>query len=301
MEVCLGACLSFNAAFFFLLASCSSTPETAQTTQKVLENEPKAKGVIVNRGLYMVNSKVITEQDLKNMQKKLRRLGKRARRSRLKKQALDSLIERALVQSEAEVNSIIISEERIEKEVEKLSLQQGLSAKAFRKKAERELGLPFTEWIKELRYKLIKRQLVQIGLHVEPPTFSEVQRFYRKNRHRIGIELRYREMVFIPQSSSLKEETRISSIAKGLYNKLIGNPQSFGALAAGTLHNSSRYKRRGGLVPYQSIYDIAKANPILASVLYSSPPGRIVRPFRDSLRRYMLVKIESRRPLPWPR
>ena len=283
-------CFTLGIASFS--AFCASAP-TPSTRQKAPQATPK--GIVVNRGLYMINSTVITEQDLANMKKKLRRLGTKRR---LGKEAIASLIERALVQSEAEENSIIISEEKIKKEIEKLSLQQGLSPKRFRKKVEREMGLPFTEWVKELRYKLIKRQLIQIGLHVKAPTLSEVRSFYRKNRHRIGIELRYREMVFVPQSNSIQEETRISSIAKALYNKSLRTGQSFGSLAASSPHNSSPYKRRKGLVPYQSIYDIAASNPILASILYRSPPGRITRPFRDSLRRYMIVKVEKRRPLP---
>ena len=277
-----------------LLEACFSTSPGKE--KPALKKEAKPEGTIVNQGLYRVNSTVITKEDLENMQKKLGRVRNKKKR---KKKALDALVERALVQSEADLNSIIISEARIKKEIEKLSLQQGLSPERFRKKIEKNFAFPFSEWMKELHYKLLKRQLIQIALHVQPPSLKEVKSFYRKNRHRIGIELGYREIVFIPRNKSLEEETRISRIAKNVYNELTYDPQSFARLARASPYNSSRYKRRGGLVPYQSIYDIAQSNPILASILYSNRPGKITRPFRDSLKRYMIVKVEKRRPLPF--
>ena len=286
------ACLLFTLTFS--LVSCASDPALTQENSYGKE-KAKPKGLVVNRGLYMINSTVITKKDITNMEKKLRSLGKK---KRLRKKALDSLVERALVESEAEKNSIIISEERIKKEIEKRAIESGLSPEFFRKRMETELGLPFSEWVKELRYKLIKRQLIQIGLNIDPPSLREVKRFYYKNRHRIGIELSYREMLFVPQSSSLKEERRIASIAKSIYNKLRRNPEDFAKLSASP-HNQSPYKKRGGIVPYQSIYDIARINPILASFLYRNPPGRLSPPFRDSLRRYTIIKVEKRRPLPF--
>ena len=255
----------------------------------------KIEGDIVNRGRYRIAAeKVITELDIQNMRQKLRLQG---RKRNLEAAATDALIERALVELDAQKNVIIVSEQRLQNEVSHRSLQQGLSEERFKKKIERETRLPFTDWLEELRYQLIRQQLLRISLHVPRPTPAEIQRFYRKNRSKMGLAFRYREIVLTPQNNSLKEEARISAIGKVLERQVRMKPSAFARLAQQSPHNSSPYRKNGGLRPYQSIYDIASKNPILASLLFSHRKKRVSPLFRDSFNRYMLIKVESYRPL----
>ncbi len=228
---------------------------------------------------------------MQGMKKKLRRFGIK---KKLKKKSFDEIIERKIVDISAEENFIYITEEKIQNEIEKQRFAQGLSQKNFRNKVEREVGLPYNEWVNELRYKLIKRQIIQINLRVSPPTIAELKRFYYQNKKRIGIELRYREIRFVPKNRQITEEARVSRLANKTYQKLIHNPKKFRAIAR---THAGRYD--GILRPYESIYDIARENPLLASLLFQVPLQSISRPFRDSLGRYMIVRVEKRHPLPF--
>ena len=277
-----------------LQSHCRSVAKETSDLASATNEKATPKGTIVNRIRYIVDTKVITERDIQNMRKKLKQRGVKRK---LKQKAIDALIERALVEIVAQESVIIISDKHLKNEVSRQSLQQGLSEQRFRKKLERETGLPFDNWLEDLRYQLIRQQLLRINLHVPRPSEANVKRFYRKNRNRMGIEFRYREIVMLPQNSSIKEEARISAIGKSLEGKLRLNPDSFAQLARQTPQNVSRYKYRGGLRPYQSIYKIAAKNPILASVLYSHRKCRVSPLFRDSFNRYMLIKVKRYRPL----
>ncbi len=260
--------------------------------------QTKIPGVIVNQGRYKIASSIITDQDIQNMQTKLRALGQKRN---LKQKAIEALIERALVKKAAHHYAVVVSDARIENEIEKQSVEQGLNRAAFQKKVELEFGLPFPTWSEELRYRLVKSQLIQFVLHVSPPTEKEIRSFYRKNRRRIGLEFRYREIILIPKNTSIKEERRISKLASSLHKRLSANPKAFATIARSASANASPYKRRGGLRPYQSVYEIAFHNPILASVLHNHPLKKIARPFRDSLNRYMIIQVQARRPLAFKR
>ena len=284
----------FYLCLVFYLLTCSSTNEKNLNSEAII----KPKGIIVNRGLYLVGEEVITDEDLNNMIQKLRRQGKRGRKNKLKTKALDLLVERIIVKLTAEEKAIIISNDRIENEIQRRRIFQSSSLRVFKKKIEKETGLPFEEWKRDLRYNLLKRQLLQFVLQVTPPTLKEIKRFYRKNRKRIGFEVSYREIVLLPQNSSFEEEARISSIANQIYRYLAQNPDSFSSVARKNSHNNSLYKSRGGLVSSRSIFDIAPKNPILATFLFRSPKKKVVRPFRDSLNRYVILKVVRRRPLP---
>ena len=294
------------ACFLYVhLYSCQSFYEkeaqelTQGKQQKVASTrrgrEKKDAGVVVNRGIYRVGTQIITQEDLERTSQRLRRM---KTKGNVKKKAIDTLIERTLVAEVAEQESIVISDKRIKNEIVRQSQFQGLSEAQFRKKIEKELNLPFQDWSEELRYRLIKKQLAQIHLRITPPSDGEIKSFYRKNRKRIGLEFRYREMVFIPQNASIAEEKRISAITRDIAARLQSDPKSFTKMAKTNPHNHSRYKYRGGLRSYQSIHEIAAKNRVLAMVLYNHRRDQISRPFRDSLNRYMIVKVEKRRAIP---
>ncbi len=243
--------------------------------------------------------KVITANDTAVLRKKLKnQLRKRVTKKSLKKLALEEAIKRALVVIAAEKESIIINDARIQNEIDKQSLYFGLSKSRFQKRIEKQTGLPFSEWIKDLRYNLMKNQLVQVSMSVPQPTTQEIKRFYRKNKRKIGIEVRYKEMVFRVKNKNIQDELRVSKIVSEVYQKIRNKPQLFASVAKTTHSNTSSYKRNGGLRPfYEGIYDIAAKNSVLASLLFRHPKGVISRPFRDSKNRYMIVNILNRRPL----
>lgn len=253
-------------------------------------------GEILNRVRLVVGTISITQIDVDNQIKNLRRSNKPPRN--LRKAAIDRLITRAIVNIEAERESIIVSEARMENEIRRRQLATGISDFAeFQKLVVRQTGSSFEIWADDLKFEIIKRQLVQVKLTVPQPNESEVEAFYRKNRGKVGIEIRYREMMFAPKNGSIGEESRVSKLARRAYDRVRSNPGSFASVARSLPENVSPLKRFGGLQDYISIQDIAERDQSLAGIIFNSSAGQVPRPFRTSGNRYMVVMVEGKRPI----
>ena len=271
-----------------------------------------APGVVVNNVDYIVGNIPITsldvaamKEEIKQSRKKTRRRRWRSRRQReeqaaqLEREAVNTLIARAILEREAQAESIIISEARVENEVEK---RRGLSGinneKEFRKEVEKQSGMPFDVWKKNLRFQLIRRQLIQIKLSVPAPSQTEIRDYYRKHRRKLGLELRFREIVLQPRNRKLEEEQRIATLARDIHQELQANPRSFSRVARRLPSNVSRRRFAGGLYDYMPIQEIAERDRLLAGVLYSLRPGQVSQVFRNPRNQYLIVRLEGKRPVP---
>ncbi len=254
-------------------------------------------GEILNRVRLVVGTISITQIDINNQIETLRKSNKPPRN--LQKAAIDRLITRAIVNIEAERESIIVSEARMENEIRRRQLATGIDDYAeFQKVVARQTGASFDIWADDLKFEIIKRQLVQVKLTVPQPSESEVERFYRKNRGKVGIEIRYREMMFAPKNGSIAEESRVSKLAQQAYQRVRSSPGSFASVARSTPDNVSPLKGFGGLQDYIPIQNIAERDQILAGIVFNYSAGQVPRPFRTSGNRYMVVLIEGKRPIP---
>ncbi len=302
--------LLFFTSLLSLFSSCRSTTvsssaalneegnpgdKTTESTQDSVAKKNK-KGEMLNRSRYIVGNQVITELDLQRMKTLLRQQGVRRN---IEKKTLDVLIERQLLDIAAEKNSIIISQERIEEEANARRLASGLKPKQFRSRIEKESGLSYDEWVTEIYYELAKQYFMQINLNVAPLSEKEIRRFYRRNRQKLGMEIRYREIVLAPKKSGVKEELRISKLAENIYNRLQKSPTTFAKVARSTKENSSRSRLTGGLHNYRPIHEIAAEDNIVANLLFQEKSKKILRPFRDQQSRYRIIKTEGRRYLPY--
>ena len=292
---------SFNSTYSQDLNSSLETNsdiETHDTT--AIKKVSIPNGPIINKGLWLVGKTVITAKDLDNMEKKLKRAEKNSKKKlgknkKLKnKTAEEYLIEKSIVEAAAEESTIIISKEKVDNEIRRRMQYLGLNQNQFQKKIEKEYGITYDDWLVDLKFDLLKRQLIQITLQVTPPSLEEVKKFYQKNKKSIGLDISYREIVLIPKNNKFEEEKRISDIATNIYQTLLRGEKSFNEIAKTEPNNSSAYKNNGGYRPLQSIYDIAAENPVLANILYVAPLKKVLRPFRDSLNHYLIVMVEKR-------
>ncbi len=257
-------------------------------------------GEAVNRVRYVVGEVAITEVDIQKMAEILRQT--REGGPNPERKAVDVLVERAIVNMEAERESIIVSAERMENEIRRRQLASGAETlEDFRKNVERQTGASFEAWVDQLRFEIIKRQLIQIKLTVEQPGEDEVEKFYRQHRSQVGIEVRYREMIFVPRSGSIEEEARVSRLAQQAHDRVRSNPSSFGDIARSIPENVSPLRGLGGLQDYIPIQSVAERDVTLAGVLFNASPGMTPRPFRISGNRYMVVRVEGKRPVPLSR
>ncbi|MBX7056896.1 MAG: peptidyl-prolyl cis-trans isomerase [Leptospirales bacterium] len=262
------------------------------------ELSPPPGSAIVNRVRIVVGQEAITDLDLRVAADKLRRANRLRGRSP-EAAAADFLIERAIVEIEARQESILVSEERMQTEVRRRMQFAGvLNEEDFHKRVERESGLPWDVWYDDLRFEIIKRQLIQVKITVPQATDSEIEQFYRRNRERVGFEVRYREMIFAPRDGSIAEESRIAQLAGDAYNRAAGAPANFGTLAQSIEGNVSPLRAIGGLHDFAGIQEIAESDQNVAGILFNTPVGSVSRPFRDARGRYTIVKVEARRPIP---
>ena len=273
-------------------------PETAKPPgQPAVAVKPGTRpGEVLNRIRFIVGEEAITDMDIEAMRKNLLRMGKPVRN--LQEDAIKELIRRALVENEAKAESIIVSEQRVENEVTRAKENAGVRDDArFRQGIEAETGMPYSLWLENLRYDLIKQQLIQIKISVPPPTQEELRRFYGQNAARSGQEVRYREIVLQPQNQSIEEEARISNLARQIVQRSGGNATAFGELARTTPDNVSPLKMYSGMQDYISLTEVANFDRISAGVLSTLGPGQTSIPFRDARGRYVVFLMEGRRPV----
>lgn len=268
----------------------------APAAPQAAPKEEKKSGESLNRVRYIVGDEPITDMDIETMKKNLLRMGRPF--GNLHQEAVNELIRRALVESEARLESILVTDQKIENEVNRAKESAGIRDDArFRTQVEQETGMPYALWLENMRYDLIKQQLIQIKITVPQPTEEEMKRFYGQNAGRAGLEVRYREIVLAPRDGSLEEEARISRLAGEIAMKSRGNPQIFGELARTTPDNVSALRIYGGSQDYISMSELAALDRITAGILSTLGPGQLSQAFRDSRGRYVLLLVEGKRPV----
>ncbi|MCB1172255.1 MAG: peptidyl-prolyl cis-trans isomerase, partial [Leptospiraceae bacterium] len=249
-------------------------------------------GQLVNRVQYIVGTEAITAIDIREMKKQISYTDKGS--GNLEKKAINALIDRAIVNMEAEKQTIIVSELRVENEIRRRMQSLGVNREQdFEETISRQMGMPFAIWKDELHYDLVKSQLIRIALSVPTATEKEIETFYRQNKQKIGLEIRYREMTFKEAS-----ESETARVAGQVYRQVVASPSSFATVARTNPANRSPTRAYGGLHAFEELSSIAQSDRILAGVLFNTGNGGVSRVFRDSRGRYMLVKVERRRPIP---
>ncbi len=293
-----GAHIVFAAFAIFAAVTCSSSRKKKDAAGKqpatVVDPGAKVEGTIVNRIRFTVGDVPITDMDIAAMEKQILRMP--VRPGGKKKTAVEELIERAIVDIEARAESIIVTDARIQTEMKRRMDSTGIATEdEFRKLVERETGLPFERWVDDMKYQFIRSQIVQVKLTIPQPEEKEIEEFYRKNRDRVGLEVMYREIAFRPRAGSIDDETRVSKMASDLVAK-VRTPAAFAAVAKSHPENVSAYRFNGGLVDYVPLQDIADNDRVLAGVLFGMGVGA-PQVFRDGGGRYVVIRIEDRRPV----
>lgn len=156
----------------------------------------QAKDVVVDRILVKVNDSIITQYDLDQEMKpvydqiKDRTLSARekAQVDQLRKQALDKLVNDILIQQEIKRFSIDISDENMDKEIERVRNERGLTLEEFEKVVAQD-GLDMDEFRERLKKLLEKQELIGHMVNSKVVvTDSEIQEEYdsRKDDYSMG-------------------------------------------------------------------------------------------------------------------
>ena len=254
-------------------------------------------GEVVNRIRFVVGDLAITELDIEQMKVNIKYLQKGRLVPEDARDPVEELIKRAIVRIEATRESLLITDARIEHEITKRKEAAGVTSDAdFQKLVEKQAGMPYSLWLEDMPFQIQKRQIIQLKVQVPPPTTRELESFYRKNRDKVGTEVAWREMMFVPHGAA--DEMRISGIARDVYNALRRNPGSFARVARTHPENRSRSAGAGGYHGYEALHDLARGNNRLAGVLYQMSPGQLAPVFVEN-GRYYIIRLEGRRATPF--
>jgi len=150
----------------------------------------QAKDMVVDRILVKINDSIITQYDLDQAMKpvydqiKDRKLSakEQAQVQELRKQALDSLVNDNLIQQEIKRFSIDVSEENMDKEIERVRNERGLTLEEF-EKVVAEDGLTLEDFRDKLKKLLEKQELIGHMVNSKVVvTDSEIQAEYDARR-----------------------------------------------------------------------------------------------------------------------
>ena len=256
-----------------------------------------APGEEINSIRLIVGDEPITDLDISRMEKNIRYIRKNLRTS-VREAAIEELIERAIIERVARRESIIVSDQRIQNEIDNQMRARSIETQEkFEEMIQRESGMPFEVWKDTMRVSLMRQQILQIMVSVPQPSAKEIEDFYRKNQQKIGMEFLFREITF-PYTPTISQERAISQKASQVHSSLSSNPGNFASVARSLSENVSPYKFAGGLRNWEEIQSIAEEDRILAGVLYNMRPGQLSSVFRDQSGRYRIVYLQAKRPIP---
>lgn len=280
-------------SLILLLASACSSADGKQSQIKKFDKST-VEGERINSVRLLVGTRPITDIDYEDGSA-LVKLFRRGRAT--PKEVENFLIEKSIVDQVAEEESIVISDERIDNEIKRrMEMAKETEEEAFRERIERETQVPFRLWKESLRYQMLRQQILQIKVTIPQPDEKEIEKFYKENAHRVGVELLFREIVF-PVAPTIAAEREIDRRARQVHSQVSANPASFGDVARSLPENVSPFKAGGGIRLWIPIDELAREDRILAGVLYNLSRGAVSPVFRDSTNRYRIVLLEGRRPV----
>lgn len=293
----------FAMSFVFNTLSCSSDEaalrgDAANKRIKMLEMRsiegPQYEGTeIINSIAATVGKKSITTMDLgheikyfskrKNVQKDKRNI---------ESQVLDLLISRAIVDQVSLEESIMVSDKKVNEVIEKETEKRELTEEKYRAEIKKNMGLNWPEYKVELKRQLKTQQVIQLKVSVPQPTPREIEEWYKLNGSKLGKTYYVRIIQ--------RRFSRGNSKSELAANKQINLARRMAARdfakAAGK-YSQHPSAKRGGLIGWKRLDEVAQYDRILAGMIQNTPKGRLSRVFKGA-RGYYLVRVDAVKRIP---
>lgn len=181
----------------------------------------QAKDMVVDRILVKINDSIITQYDLDQEMKpvydkiKDRKLDAReqAKLQSLRKQMLDKLVNDELIQQEIQRFSVNVSEENLDKEIERVRNERDLTLEEFQQMVAQD-GLSMEEFRSRLKKMLEKQELIGHMVNSKVVvTDSEIQAEYeaRKDDYSMGKMVELAIILLPPDVSPVEVRERITN------------------------------------------------------------------------------------------
>lgn len=186
-----------------------------------------------------------------------------------KSRLLDKYIEEAIVEQTANNESILISDAKIDNNIEKIMQRMNISSlETFKSQVLENEKMSFEEYREEMKKSLMTEQVMSIAIGVSPPSKSEAEAWYKNHKKEMGFEINFQQILFRLKNESFEENKKVNSQAKEIYNKIVAGA-GFESMAE-QYSEDAVTKSRGGAMGWNALANLAKQDIILANSLYKS-------------------------------
>jgi putative peptidyl-prolyl cis-trans isomerase len=250
-----------------------------------------------DRVIAVVNDTPIIESEVLikfDRLKKLKKISKKKFPYELSR-IIDNFIENAIVIQKANEESIIVSDAKIDNQIEKMMKSSNIdNLKDFKKSIEVREKLSFEEYKKDLKVSLIKQQVISIAIGVSPPTKQEALEWYRKYKSKLGYQVNMKHILLRPKNRTFAEEKRVNKRVNSLRNRIVSG-ESFESLARRYSEDPTTAKKGGDL----GWVMLAELDPFIAGYVFKmNKKGQISRVIKSRYG-YHIVKFLGKRLTPF--
>ncbi len=216
-----------------------------------------------------------------------------ARRILEQSRLLDKFIDEMLILQEAEAQSIIVSDAKVDNQIKKIMERMNISTMdSFKERVERAENMSFDEYREEIKNSLVTEQVMSIAIGVTPPTRKEAMEWYKMNKDKLGFEMNLKHILMRVKNNSLAEEKRVNEEMKKVRRRLEGG-ESFESLAIALSEDPATANKGGDL----GWVVIAELDPYMATQVFRlNQPGQLSGVIKSSYG-YHIVKFLGKRPI----
>ena len=178
---------------------------------------------VYDRVIAIVNEIPIIESEVTAKFSRLRKIKKilKSKYAFEKSRLLDKFIEDTLVCQTAEEEYIIVSNKKVDNQINKIMNSMNLTSIAeFKKRIEAREQMTFDEYRKELRISLLTEQVMSIAIGISPPSKEDAIKWYKKNIKQLGYQVKLEHILIRPKNNSIAEEKRVNKLIKELRRKI---------------------------------------------------------------------------------
>ncbi len=250
--------------------------------------EPYDKIIAIVNGSPILESEVVERYNRLARQKGFPAGAHKVQMSRL----LDKFIEEAIVLQEAQEQSIVISDEKIDNHLKKIAARMHIGVKEYKERIEKTENIKFEDYKEEIRRALITEQVMSLAIGVSPPTKKEAMDWYKANRDKLGFEVNLKHILLKPKNTTLAEEKRVNEETKRLHQRILRG-ESFETAAANFSEDPASAKKGGDM----GWVVLAELDPYFANQVYRMAQTGQATGVVKSAYGYHIVRLTGKRPI----
>ncbi len=234
---------------------------------------------VVDRIVAVVNDEIILQSELQDKMKpyedKIEAMGysqerEKQMREKLRKEILDKLIDERLTDQQVKSKGISISEDEIDKTIERIKEIRSLTDEQLRQGLKQQ-GITMEHYRSQLREQLLRSKLLDYEVKSKiVVTDEDIRKYYEDHPGQFGGETRYHLRTIIMRVPSLATDERKAAVRKRMQSvwEKLRNGAVFAEMAR--RYSESSLAADGGDLGFFSLKELA---PEFQKVLKDKKPG----------------------------